>query len=79
MPECMKLLMRQIVFFQKIREHSSGRCSINNASVTLNSKYGRYMERKKCVVPGEVSSAVETEYEAVVTTNGEKSAEAIVP
>ena len=37
------------------------------------------MEGKKRVVPGEVSSAVETEYEAVVTTNGEKSAEAIVP
>ena len=37
------------------------------------------MERKKCVVPGEVSSAAETECEAVVTTNGEKSAEVIVP
>ena len=31
------------------------------------------------MVPGEVSSAVETEYKAVVTTNGEKSAETIVP
>ena len=46
---------------------------------TVHSKSGRYMEGKKRVVLGEVSSAVETEYEAVVTTNGEKSAEAIVP
>ena len=30
------------------------------------------------MVPREVSPAVETEYEIVVTTNGEKSAEAIV-
>ncbi|MBR6404080.1 MAG: hypothetical protein IKS48_11905 [Eubacterium sp.] len=45
----------------------------------MHSKCGRYMEGKKRVVLGEVSSAVETEYEAVVTTNGEKSAEAIVP
>ena len=33
------------------------------------------MEGKKRVVPREISSAVETEYEAVVTTNVEKSAE----
>jgi hypothetical protein len=36
------------------------------------------MEEKKRVVPREVSSAVETEYDTVVITNGEKSAEAIV-
>jgi hypothetical protein len=37
------------------------------------------MERKIAFLPGEVSQAVETEYEAVVTTNCEKAAEAIVP
>jgi hypothetical protein len=37
------------------------------------------MERKIAFLPGEISQAVETEYEAVVTTNCEKSAEAIVP
>lgn len=37
------------------------------------------MKGKKSVVLGEVSSAAKTEYETVVTTNGEKSAEAIVP
>ncbi len=36
------------------------------------------MEGKKCVIFGEGSSAVKTEYEAVVTSNGEKSADAIV-
>lgn len=51
----------------------------DNCTELYISKCGRYMEGKKRVVPGEVSSAVETEYEAVVTTNGEKSAEAIVP
>lgn len=37
------------------------------------------MERKIAFLPGEVSQAAETEYEIVVTTNCEKSAEAIVP
>lgn len=45
----------------------------------MQSKCGRYVEGKKRVVPREISPAVETECESVVTTNGEKSAEAIVP
>jgi hypothetical protein len=37
------------------------------------------VEGKSVRVPGEVSRAAETEYEAVVTTKREKSAEVIVP